>query len=117
MAKKRAKAQTPDVADPDLLRVLMDSLPDAIYFKDRESRFIRINKACAEWMGLAEPAAGVGKTDFDVFTEEHARQAVRRLCVEFVSEVRHPVLHEGNSPFFRGFFRHVQCIGVGGAIS
>lgn len=59
-----------------LLRALMDNVPDAIYFKDTESRFIRINKAHAErWFGLSDPAEAVGKTDFDFFLEEHAQQA------------------------------------------
>jgi rsbT co-antagonist protein RsbR len=58
----------------DLLRALMDNLPDTIYFKDTESRFIRINKAQADRFGL-EPAQAVGKSDFDFFTEEHARPA------------------------------------------
>ncbi len=58
----------------DLLHALMDNLPDTIYFKDTESRFIRINKAQAVRFGL-EPAQAVGKSDFDFFTEEHARPA------------------------------------------
>ena len=58
----------------DLLHALMDNLPDAIYFKDIESRFIAVNKAQAVRFGL-EPAQAVGKSDFDFFTEEHARPA------------------------------------------
>jgi len=58
----------------DLLRALMDNLPDAVYFKDTESRFIRINKTQANRFGL-DPAQAVGKSDFDFFTEEHARPA------------------------------------------
>jgi rsbT co-antagonist protein RsbR len=60
--------------ESDLLHALMETLPDAIYFKDTESRFIRINKAQADRFGL-EPAQAVGKSDFDFFTEEHARPA------------------------------------------
>lgn len=54
---------------------LMEAVPDAIYFKNTESRFIRVNKAEAEWDGLDDPAEVVGKTDFDFFTEEHAQAA------------------------------------------
>jgi rsbT co-antagonist protein RsbR len=58
----------------DLLRALMETLPDAIYFKDTESRFIRINNTQADRFGLG-PSQAVGKSDFDFFTEEHARPA------------------------------------------
>ncbi len=58
-----------------LLQTLMDQLPDPIYFKDRQSRFIRINKALAARFHLTDPFEALGKTDFHFFTEEHARQS------------------------------------------
>ena len=60
-----------------LLHTLMNNLPDAIYFKDRESRFLAINAGLAKRHGLHNPSEAVGKTDFDYFTREHAEQAFR----------------------------------------
>ncbi len=57
------------------LHVLMEHLPEAIYFKDTSSRFTRINRAHAERMGLTDPSEAIGKTDFDFFTPEHAQPA------------------------------------------
>ena len=45
------------------------------HFKDTQSRFTRISRSLAARFGLADPQAAVGKTDFDYFSEEHARQA------------------------------------------
>lgn len=58
-----------------LLESLMDNLPHYIYFKDRDSRFTRINRAQAVHLGLRDPSEALGKTDFDMFSEEHARPA------------------------------------------
>ena len=57
-----------------LLHALMDNLPHNIYFKDAQSRFIRINKALAECFELDDAATALGKTDFDFFTDEHANK-------------------------------------------
>ena len=59
-----------------LLHALIDNLPHSIYFKDAESRFVRINKALATFFGLADASQAIGKSDWDYFTEEHARQAM-----------------------------------------
>jgi len=57
-----------------LLQSLMDHIPDHIYFKDRASRFLRVNKALAHKFGVKAKQAE-GKSDFDFFTREHAQAA------------------------------------------
>jgi sigma-B regulation protein RsbU (phosphoserine phosphatase) len=59
-----------------LLDALMEHLPDKIYFKDIESRFIFANKSKLEQHGLHEINEILGKTDLDFFREDRARQAM-----------------------------------------
>ncbi len=59
----------------DLLRVLLESVPDRVYFKDSQSRFIRCSNEFANILGKQSPIELLGKSDFDLFTEEHARPA------------------------------------------
>ena len=60
-----------------LLEMVMDDFPETIYFKDRQSRFTRINRYAAAHYGIVNPTLAVGRTDFDFFTDEHACQALR----------------------------------------
>jgi two-component system NtrC family sensor kinase len=57
-----------------LLQALMDHLPDYIYFKDLDSRFIRINRALAGHLGLRDPEEAVGKSDANFFPLSQSRQ-------------------------------------------
>ena len=59
----------------DLLRALMENLPDSIYFKDASSRFLRVSKSKAVRSGLHDAAEAVGKTDFDFFATEDAQHS------------------------------------------
>lgn len=52
---------------------LMESLPDSVYFKDREGRFFCMSRALANHFGLSSPQDGIGKSDYDFFPEELAR--------------------------------------------
>jgi PAS domain S-box-containing protein len=71
-ARKRAEQEL--AHERYLLDTLMDNLPDAIYFKDSASRFIRVNKAAAVLLGLDDPAQVVSKTHFDFFADENAQR-------------------------------------------
>ncbi len=61
--------------ESEFLHTLMDNNPDHIYFKDIESKFVRINRSLANRFGLKNPTEAVGKSDFDFFTREHAQEA------------------------------------------
>ncbi len=59
----------------NLLSGLMKNSPDHIYLKDRKGRFLRVNAAKAKRLGVKNESEILGKTDFDIFSEEHAREA------------------------------------------
>jgi PAS domain S-box-containing protein len=68
------QAQSELEIERKMLRTLIDSLPDYIYVKDVDSRFVLKNIADARWMGAASSQEVVGKTDFDFYPFELAQQ-------------------------------------------
>ena len=57
-----------------LFNALLENSTDSIYFKDLESRFIKVNKEVAKTHNVENPALLIGKTDFDLFNREHATE-------------------------------------------
>ena len=65
-------AEATSSIENDLLRTLIDNLPDLIYVKDTASRFLVANIAEARLMGAATPEELLGKSDADYFPAELA---------------------------------------------
>lgn len=63
-------------AEQNLLHALLNSTPDSIYFKDMNSRIIKVNPAMAFKHNVQNPNGLIGKTDFDMFGDDHALAAL-----------------------------------------
>jgi PAS domain S-box-containing protein len=60
------------VYERELLRTLLDLLPDSVYIKDLDSRFLMANKTLAKRFGRDNPAQLIGLSDKDFFPAERA---------------------------------------------
>jgi len=71
---------------------LMESLPDSVYFKDRDGHFFCLSRALATHFGLSSPEEAIGKSDYDFFPEElahakdHDEREIVRTGVGFVDK-------------------------------
>lgn len=64
----------PTSQDITLLQLLIDTLPDQIYIKDKQSRFLLVNDTVRRLLGAASVEDVVGKTDFDFSPYDLAEQ-------------------------------------------
>jgi PAS domain S-box-containing protein len=106
--RQTAHAQAPDPpTNPDeselqMLRTVIDSLPDLIYFKDTESRFLLANPAQRKFISGDPERNVVGLTDSSFFPEENARaffndeREIIRTGVPVVSQAERMHDFEGN---------------------
>lgn len=95
------QAEEKPTDERELLRTLLDNIPDRIYFKDRQSRFVHLSKSFGVFHGMS-PESIVGETDADLFAEQHARpaledeQAILRTgkpIIEKIEKETHPDGH------------------------
>ena len=73
--EQRTETEKLLVQEKIFFRNLMENIPDCIYFKDKDSKFIRINKSTAYSFGLSDTEEVLGRSDFDFFAGEHAKNA------------------------------------------
>lgn len=85
-----------------LLATLLETVPDSVYFKDSDSRFIRLSQSCANKFGLADPREALGKSDADFFSLEHSRKALadeRRIMETgqaILADIEHETFDDGS---------------------
>jgi PAS domain S-box-containing protein len=74
---ERKRMEEAILYEQSLLRAILDNVPDHVYFKDKESRFLKISRSQSGVFGLGDPTQAVGKTDSDFFSYEHSQQALK----------------------------------------
>ncbi|HTZ19903.1 MAG TPA: ATP-binding protein [Opitutaceae bacterium] len=96
----RDSADVNSSLDSAILRLLMNTIPDRIFFKDLQCRIVRNNAAHAGAFGIT-PGACVGKTDFDFFSREYAErtfaeeQEIIRSGIPLINQVQRIVRRDG----------------------
>jgi len=87
--------------EKSLLDALLNNVPESIYFKDLKSRFIRFSASMLKLFKLSNPEDLLGKSDFDMFDEEHSRpayedeQEIIRSGQAMVDKIEKEVLSDG----------------------
>ncbi|WP_437562238.1 ATP-binding protein [Sorangium sp. So ce542] len=71
VAEERRRAEEALRTSQELLRAIIDSSTAIVSVKDIEGRYLLVNRRFEELFGVAREAV-VGKSDYDVFSREHA---------------------------------------------
>jgi len=58
----------------DILHNFMDQIPDMLFIKDASGKFLYNNRAHLDLIGMRDQIEALGKSDFDIFSFERARQ-------------------------------------------
>jgi len=70
----RNEAELKRIREHELLKTLMNNVPDSVYFKDDQNRFILVNNAKASHWNVT-PEEMIGKTDFDFLSKDQAQKS------------------------------------------
>ncbi len=71
---ERKRTEQALAEEHNLLRTLIDSMPDYIYAKDKDARFELANSAITRLVGLDNSEQMIGKSDFEIFPRDLATQ-------------------------------------------
>lgn len=91
---RRSLADTQEqlLHEQHLLNSLVDNMPDAIYFKDLDSKFIRCNQKVADLFQLPTPEDLVGLSDYDAFSKVEADEY--RADEQHIIETGEPIINK-----------------------
>ncbi len=72
---KQAKFESELRSEKTIVEAMMENLPDAVFFKDLNGKFVKVNKALLIKHGFKNESEIIGKTDFDLFSYSNASKA------------------------------------------
>jgi PAS domain S-box-containing protein len=73
--EERKRAEKEAFYEQDLMQTLLDNIPDYVYFKDKNRRFVRASNFFCDLFGCSLEDI-IGKKDEDLFPEEIAEETV-----------------------------------------
>lgn len=79
-----------------LLNTLIDNIPEPVFLKDRQGRFLRANRAMAEDVDVHDPAELIGKTDADIWSSDFARETL--ADEQRIMETGTPIINKEEKP-------------------
>jgi PAS domain S-box-containing protein len=94
-------AQQDLAKEKSLLDALMNNLPDYIYFKDHDSKFIRISRSMLKLFPVKALEEMIGKSDFDFHKKEAAQQyydeemEIIKKKKGFIDQLQHEIMENG----------------------
>ncbi|MGN0836979.1 MAG: SpoIIE family protein phosphatase [Akkermansia sp.] len=97
---RRKMADLHAMEDRDLFRTLINCLPDNIYYKNRESRFVIANEATTRKMRVPTPSDLIGRGDDDFFSPEMC--AVSRREEQEIMRTGQPVTNRIHHETWKG---------------
>ncbi len=92
--------------EKSLLDSLLNTLPDTVYYKDLESKFIKVSKSMADLFGVEKADDLYGKSDFDFQDSEHARDAYEDE--QRIIKTQKPIIGLVEKEVFEGKDRYVS---------
>lgn len=72
--EKHKRTEAALAKEQQLLHNFMETVPDSVYFKDKQGRFILVNQEKLRRFNLRDTSQIYGKTDFDFFNADDARR-------------------------------------------
>lgn len=70
----RKRAEEDLFKSREMLRMIVDTVPLGVFWKDRNSIYLGCNQRMATDVGFTSPAAGVGKSDFETYAAQSAER-------------------------------------------
>jgi PAS domain S-box-containing protein len=119
------KMQAKLIKEKALLDALLNNLPDYIYFKDKNSQFLRISKSMLQLFPVKTLDEMIGKSDFDFHSKKNARkyyeeeQEIIKSGQGFIDKIQHEVTENGVEQWVAStkmpFYDETgKCVGVFG---
>ncbi|AGW12460.1 hybrid sensor histidine kinase/response regulator [Megalodesulfovibrio gigas] len=68
---QRRRVEQQVVDQLSFMRLLMDNIPQLVYWKDNECRYVGANKSFVEFFHLGDPESVVGLTNRDLMSSDH----------------------------------------------